>query len=150
MAAMDAVEQVEGLMHEGKFHEACGHMRMICIPLAVSGSHEERQAVMQAASQLAAILGEGSVQGQELMSGSLRLSKLPFKGHAPTRRMNEPITTAVLSESLRPQHPRLDPVFNQFPSGDFVQGMRYVESVEEEAESKPEEALPADDYGDCR
>ena len=147
---MDAVEQVQGLMNEGKFDEACGHMWMICIPLAVSGSHAERQAVMQAASQLAAILGEDSVQGQKLMSDSLRLSKLPLQGHAPTRRRNEPITTAVLSESLRPQHPRLDPVFNQYPSGDFVQGMRYVVSVEEKAESEPEEGLPADDYGDCR
>ena len=37
MAALEAVDQVEGLVFEGKFDEACGHMRMICIPLAVSG-----------------------------------------------------------------------------------------------------------------
>ena len=36
MAALEAVDQVEGLVFEGKFDEACGHMRMICIPLAVS------------------------------------------------------------------------------------------------------------------
>ena len=170
MAASEAVDQVEGMVFEGKFDEACGHMHMICFPLAVSGlsawhlgcqrspisllptpsftrqcrviiwvgfrllslsgSHDERKAVMQAASRLAVILGESSIQGQELMAASLRLSTQPFPSDSATGGCR-PAETAILSDSLRPRHPRLNPAFEQWPSNSFVQGMLNDVSVEE-------------------
>ena len=107
---------------------------------------------MQAASRLAVILGESSTQGQELMADSLRLSTQPFASASATGG-NGPAQTAVLSDSLRPRYPRLDPAFEQWPAGGFVQGMLNVVSVEqapaveEEPEAPPADAMapPADD-----
>ena len=107
---------------------------------------------MQAASRLAVILGESSTQGQELMADSLRLSTQPFASASATGGSG-PAQTAVLSDSLRPRYPRLDPAFEQWPAGGFVQGMLNVVSVEqapaveEEPEAPPADAMapPADD-----
>ena len=107
---------------------------------------------MQAASRLAVILGESSTQGQELMADSLRLSTQPFASASSTGGSG-PTQTAVLSDSLRPRYPRLDPAFEQWPAGGFVQGMLNVVSVEqapaveEEPEAPPADAMapPADD-----
>jgi len=107
---------------------------------------------MQAASRLAVILGESSTQGQELMADSLRLSTQPFASASSTGGSG-PAQTAVLSDSLRPRYPRLDPAFEQWPAGGFVQGMLNVVSVEqapaveEEPEAPPADAMapPADD-----
>lgn len=107
---------------------------------------------MQAASRLAVILGESSTQGQELMADSLRLSTQPFASASATGGSG-PAQTAVLSDSLRPHYPRLDPAFEQWPAGGFVQGMLNVVSVEqapaveEEPEAPPADAMapPADD-----
>ena len=99
---------------------------------------------MQAASRLAVILGESSTQGQEIMADSLRLSTQPFASASATGGSG-PAQTAVLSDSLRPRYPRLDPAFEQWPAGGFVQGMLNVVSVEQApaVEEEPE-APPAD------
>ena len=102
---------------------------------------------MQAASRLAVILGESSTQGQELMADSLRLSTQPFASASSTGGSG-PTQTAVLSDSLRPRYPRLDPAFEQWPAGGFVQGMLNVVSVEQApaVEEEPE-ARRADAVG---
>jgi len=85
------------------------------------------------------------------MADSLRLST-PFASASATGGSG-PAQTAVLSDSLRPRYPRLDPAFEQWPAGGFVQGMLNVVSVEqapaveEEPEAPPADAMapPADD-----
>jgi hypothetical protein len=74
MFALEAVAQAESLMRSGHFEAASAHVRMICVPLAASGSLEEREAVSHVASELAAILGEGMEASLDLITDTLHLA----------------------------------------------------------------------------